>query len=190
MTKLRVAVHVFLHVLLLGISLAALGCHSAGPFGHSVNYEPLGDEEKAAAGVREYDPVMYQRQPDEWRAKPTSFFGIVTNRGSGSGGGAYLTMTVHRLEPRNLCENANDEDSCRVTVSDRDFGIVHAIVSLRPDDDVGEHSVGIGSLVRVVGLFGQDVDPNDASPVMRATYYRHWPRYTYVTRASARNMRQ
>ena len=182
MTKLR--------ALTLGVSLALSGCHSAGPFGHSVNYEPLGDEERAAAGAREYDPVMFQRQPDDWRAKPSALFGIVTSRGSGAGGGAYLTMTVRRLEPRNLCENANDEDTCRVTVSDRDFGVVHAVVALRPEDDVGEHSVGIGSLVRVVGLFGQDVDPRDASPVMRATYYRHWPRYTYVTRASARNMRQ
>jgi hypothetical protein len=182
MTKLR--------ALMAGISIALAGCHSAGPFGHSVNYEPLGDEEKAATGAREYDPVMFQRLPDEWRAKPTALFGIVSSRGSGSGGGAYLTMTVRRLEPRNLCENANDEDTCRVTVSDRDFGIVHAVVPLRPDDDVGAHSVGIGSLLRVVGLFGQDVDPNDASPILRATYYRHWPRYTYVTRAAAQNMRQ
>jgi hypothetical protein len=174
----------------LALSLAVLGCHSAGPYGHAVNYEPLGDEEKFASAAREYDPVMFQRQPDEWRAKPTSLFGVVTNRGSGSGGGAYLTVSVRRLEPRNLCDNANDEDSCRVTVSDRDFGVVHAIASLRPEDDVGEHSVGIGSLVRVVGLFGQDLDSNDGAPIIRATYYRHWPRYTYVTKASSVNMRQ
>ena len=46
MTKLR--------ALVLGLPLALAGCHSAGPYGHSVNYEPLGDEERAVTGVREY----------------------------------------------------------------------------------------------------------------------------------------
>ena len=128
--------------------------------------------------------------PDDWRSKPSSFFGVVTSRGSGSGGGAYLTLSVRRLEPRNVCENRNDEDTCRVTVSDHDFGTAHAIVSLVPEDDVGEHSLGIGSLVRVVGTFGQDIDATDGAPILRATYYRHWPRYFYVTKASARTMRQ
>jgi len=172
------------------VSLALAGCHGAGPYGHAVNYEPLGEEETAIAGAREYDPVMFQRQPEEWRAKPTMLFGIVTVRGNGSGGGAYLTLSVRRLEPRNLCVNGNDEDSCRVTVSDKDFGVVHAVVSLRPEDNVGEHSMGIGSLVRLVGMFGEAVDTNDGAPTMRASFYRHWPRYTYVTKASAGNMRQ
>jgi hypothetical protein len=177
--------------LLVSLALFALAaCHSAGPYGHSVNYAPLSDEEKAVLGVREYDPVMFQRQPEEWRSKPSSLFGIVTNRGSGPSGGTYVTVSVRRLETRNLCDNANDEDSCRTTVSDRDFGVVHVVLPLRPDDDVGEHSLGIGSLVRAVGVFAQDVDPNDGGPILRATYYRHWPRYFYVTKASARNMRQ
>ncbi len=176
--------------ILLAVPLWALGCHSAGPYGHAVNYEPLGDEEKAVTGAREYDPVMFQRQPDEWRAKTSSLFGVVTKRDAAPGGGAYLTLSVRRLEQRNLCENANDEDTCRVTVSDADFGVVHAIVALRPEDDVGEHSVGIGSLLRVVGKFGQDLDTNDGAPILRATYYRHWPHYFYVTKSSARTMRQ
>lgn len=177
--------------LTFGLCLSA--CHGAGPYGHAVNYVPTSDEESAASGAREFDPVMFQRQPDEWRAKPTSLFGIVTNRGTaqgGTSGGAYVTLSVRRLETRNLCDNANDEDTCRVTVSDRDFGVVHAILSLRPEDDVGEHSVGIGSLVRVVGKLGQDMDPNDGSPILRATFYRHWPRAFYVTKASAEQMRQ
>jgi hypothetical protein len=165
-------------------------CHSAGLYGHSVVYEPLSDEAKAASSAREYDPVMFQRQPEQWRSKPVSLFGIVTNRGSGPGGGSYVTVSVRRVEPRNLCENANDEDTCRTTVSDRDFGVVHVILAPRPEDDVGEHSLGIGSLIRGFGTFGQDVDPNDGAPVLRASYYRHWPRYFYVTKASAQNMRQ
>jgi hypothetical protein len=176
--------------ILATMALALASCHSGGPYGHAVNYEPYGNEAAAAAGAREYDPVMFQRMPDEWRSKDTSLFGVVTNRGSAASGGTYLTLSVRRLEPRNLCENANDEDSCRVTVSDRDFGVVHAVVALPGEDDVGAHSVGIGSLMRVIGRFGQDLDPNDGAPILRATYYRHWPRFFYVTKAYSKDMRQ
>lgn len=171
----------------LALSLPA--CHSAGAYGHSPLYVPLSDEPTAVAGAREYDPVMFARQPEEWRKGTVTLLGVVTNRGS-SPGGAYLTISVRRLEPRNLCESMNDDDSCRVTVSDRDFGVVHAIISARGEDDVGPHSVGAGSLIRLVGRVGEDVDPNDGGPVLRAAWYRHWPRYFFVTKAAAREMRQ
>ncbi len=170
------------------VALAA--CHGAGQYGHAVNYAPLSDEEKALAGAKEYDPVMFQRKPEEWRGKPVSLFGVVTSRASGPGGGAYLALSVRRLEPRNLCDSNADEETCRVTVSDADFGVVRANVVLKGDDDIGEHSVGGGSLVRVIGTFGEDVDPNDGAPIMRVTYYRHWPRYFFVTKAAASQMRQ
>jgi len=175
-------------VFLLGLAVAA-GCGS-GLYDHSPMYIPLSGEEKAAANAREYDPVMYQRQPQEWHAHPTSLFGVVTNRGTGPAGGAYVTLSVRRLEPRNLCENANDQDSCRTTVSDHDFGVTHALLALAPEDDIGPHSIGIGSLLRVVGTFEESADPADGSPIVHATYYRHWPRYFFVTRSSARDMRQ
>ena len=75
-------------------------------------------------------------------------------------------------------------------MSDRDFGVVHAIVSLRGEDDVGAHSVGAGSLVRLEGRIGEGVDPNDGAPILRAEWYRHWPRYFFVTKQAAREMRQ
>jgi hypothetical protein len=168
---------------------SALGCGGGGPFGHAVNYAPYGEEEKQIAVGREYDPVMYGRQPEEWRKKPVHLFGVVTNRGT-SAGSAYVTMSVRRLEPRNLCDSNADEDSCRVTVSDAEFGVVHGMMALKGEDDVGEHSVGVGSLVRLVGNFGEDVDPNDAAPIVRVTWYRHWPRGFFVTKAAAQHMRQ
>jgi hypothetical protein len=171
-------------------ALVVCACHSPGPYGFAPAYAPLDDEERASAGSTEYDPVMFQREPDAWRKKRVALFGVVTARAPGPGGGAYLTLSVRRLEPRNLCDNGNDEDSCRVTVSDKDFGVVHALVALRPADDFGEHSMGGGSLVRIVGQFGEDLDQGDGQPVMRAEYYRHWPRAFYVTRASAIHMRQ
>ena len=177
-----------------GMALVLVGaltaCAGAGPYGHAVTYAPLGGEENAAKGARDYDPVMVQREPEKWHAAPVSLFGVVLSRTPGPGGTAYLKLGVRRLEARNLCEYATDETSCRTTVSDHDFGEVHVVVALRHEDDVGEHSVGTGSLLRVIGPLAQDPDPTDGSPVVRPTFYRHWPRYFFVTRAAAASMRQ
>ncbi|MDB4941616.1 MAG: hypothetical protein JWP97_1150 [Labilithrix sp.] len=175
--------------LALGV-VALAACHGAGPYGYSPTYTPTSEEQAAESGARAYDPVMFAREREAWRASKVTLFGVVTGRAPGPGGAAYLTLSVRKLETRNLCSNAHDEDTCRVTVSDRDFGIVHVLARLRPEDDLGERSVGIGSLVRVVGGFGQDVDPADGAPVLRTTFYRHWPRYFFVTRSSADVMRQ
>ena len=175
----------------LSVGLACLeACHGAGPYGYSAQYSPVSGEEEAVHGAREYDPIMYGREPDEWRRSKVVLFGVVTGRAPGPGGAANVTLSVRRLAPRNLCSNKNDEDTCRVTVTDKDFGVVHALVALSPEDDTGEHSVAAGSLVRVVGKFGEDVDPTDAAPIMRATFYRHWPRHFFVTNAAADLMRQ
>ncbi len=179
----------------LAIAMASLlafvaGCHGAGPYGHSPKYAPLDEETAAAAGAREYDPVMVQRQPDEWRTGKTTLFGVVLGRTAGPSGQALLKLGVRRLELRNLCDNANDDDSCRVTVSDKDFGVVWALVMLHGEDNVGPHAVGLRSLLRVVGAIGQDVASADGNPVLRASWYRHWPAMFYVTSASARDMRQ
>lgn len=176
-------------LLLCALSLVA-GCRSGGPYGHAPRYEALSDEERAVAGAREYDPVMYGREPDKWKSGRSTFFGVVTARAPGAGGGAYLTVSVRRLEPRNLCANGNDEDTCRVTVSDKDFGVAHVHVRLVGEDDVGDKSVGVGSLVRVVGRFDQAADGGDGAPVLRADFVRHWPRHFYVTQSSAEHMRQ
>jgi hypothetical protein len=168
--------------------LALAACGSGGPYGHSRIYSPLDDEETATAQATEYDPVMAQRMPDRWKGKPVSLFGVVVKRSEGSGGAALVKLSMRALEPRNLCDTA-DEESCRVTVSDREHAVVHAMLALRPDDDIGEHSLGAGSMVRVVGSIGDDV-AEDGSPILRATYYRHWPRGFYVTSAARDHMRR
>ena len=171
-------------------SVLLLGCHGAGPYGHSPRYVELDEETTATADARDYDPVMVERQPDEWRAGKTTLFGVVQSRAAGPNGQALLKLGVRRIELRNLCDNAQDDDSCRVTVSDKDFGVVWVLASLHGEDDVGPLSVGMRSLIRVVGKIGQDVSSTDGAPVVRATWYRHWPAGFYVTRASARDMRQ
>src|SRR6185436_4247870 len=147
-------------------------------------YSPLGDEQKAIAGNQEYDSLLAERSFDKLKGKPVWLFGVVTNRGSGPGGAAYIAMSLRTLQARNLCES-EDEDTCRVTVSDREMGRVHVLASLGADDDLGEHSVGLGSLVRAVGTVTTDIDPTDGTPIIRVSYYRHWPRGFYVTTKAA-----
>lgn len=170
------------------VSLAA--CGGAGKYGHARVYVPLDAEQEALHNAKSFDPVMFHRRPLEWRNRPVSLFGVVTRRVPGPGGTDDLTLSVRRLEPRNLCEYLTDESSCRVTVGDREYATVHALVALSGEDQVGEHSVGAGSLVRVVGQFGEAVDSGDGAPVMKVSYHRHWPRYYFVTKSSARTMKQ
>src|SRR5260370_4076123 len=174
----------------LVLALIASACHGAGVYGHSPQYVEQDDEISASAGAREYDPVMVERQPDVWRKGRVVLFGVGESRSPGPGGQALLRRRVRRLERRNLCDNRDDDDSCRVTVSDKDFGVVWVLASLQGDDDVGPRSVGLRSLLRVVGTIGQDVSPSDGARVLHATWCRHWPAFYYVTRASARDMRQ
>jgi hypothetical protein len=169
---------------------AIAACHSPGPYGHAVNYAPTDDEARAADGAREYDPVMYPREPDAWRKGAVHLFGVVESRSPGPGGAAMLKLSVRRLEPRNLCENERDEDSCKVTVSDKDFGVVYALLTLRGDDDVGPRAIAPRSLVRIIGSIGQDPSPTDGAPVVRATFMRHWPAHTYALKSFAPDLRQ
>lgn len=172
----------------LALSFALLsGCSSAGPYGYSRTYSPLSAEESAAEGAREYDPVMAERDKAEWKKAKVSVFGVVTKRAEGPAGTAYVTLSVRTLEARNLCEHL-DEESCRVTVGQNEFAVLHALLKLSPSDDLGDKSLNRGSLVRVLGKLTDDVDPEDGTPVLKADYYRHWPRNYFVTTASRPDM--
>ena len=171
--------------LVLPLVLAA--CHSAGPYGFSRTYQPLSAEDSAAEGAREYDPVMAARDKEEWKKTPTSLFGVVKTRTQAKDGSAYLTLSMRTLSERNLCDDF-DEDTCRVTVSEHEHAVLHATVKLSSEDDIGPNSVGRGSLVRVIGKLTDEVDAEDGAPVLRASYYRHWPRNFFVTTADANHM--
>jgi hypothetical protein len=170
---------------LLGVS----ACHSAGPYGYSRSYTPLDAEASASDNSREYDPVMANRLPHEWLGKDLDLFGIVLQRGEGRDGLADLTLSMRRLAPRNLCE-AGEEDTCRVTVSDREMTRVHALVKLANADDVGEQRLQPRSLVRIVGRLEDQPNKDDGSPVFLVSYYRHWPPDYYVTEQARSYMRR
>ena len=178
-----------MRLLLLVLASSCLAaCHSAGPYGHSRTYSPLSAEESAAQSSTDYDPVMAERMPQKWRGKRVSLFGVVTARDSGDSGSEDLKLSVRTLAPRNLCESA-DEDSCRVTVSEREHAVVHVMVKLESKDAIGRYSVAPGSLVRVIGEVTDNVD-KDGSATIRGAYYRHWPRNFFVTTAAREDMRR
>jgi hypothetical protein len=171
------------------LPLFGLACHSAGPYGHSRVYSPIDAERGAVAKATEYDAKAFERSPEKWRDRPIWLFGVVTNRGTGPGGAAYVAVSIRSLQLRNLCDQ-DDEDTCRVTISEREYGKLNLLLKLAPEDDQGELSLGSGSLVRVVGAIGQDSDPVEGTPIMRVSFYRHWPRGYFVTTKAAGVMRR
>jgi hypothetical protein len=170
--------------------IALVACHSAGPYGHAVSYEPLKDEAAAATEAQELDPVMVRRFPQRFRDKPLSVFGVVVERAAGPNGLIKVTLSQRRILKRNLCENMNDEDSCRVTVTDQEFAVLQALVRLGPDDEGGALPVMPGSLLRLVGTLDAAPAKEDGAPVLRAKYYRHFPPQTYRTDSFSGVMRQ
>ena len=176
-----------MHRAALVLALVSFGCGSAGPYGHSRAYQPLSAEDSAAEGAREYDPVMAERDKADWKKGTVSLFGIVKSRTAAKDGGAYVALSMRTLSDRNLCDDF-DDDTCRVTVSEHEHAVLHATLKLSSEDDIGQNSVGKGSLLRVIGKLTDEVDPDDGTPVLRASYYRHWPRNFFVTTADAAHM--
>lgn len=168
--------------LLRGAALAMLlGC-AGSPYGHAPRYVPLDREDAIVATARPYDAAAAQRGGPDPTTRRVALFGVVESRAAGPGGQALLKLSVRSLEPQNQCARSGDDDSCRVTVSEKDFGAVWAMVELRADDDVGPRAVGQRSLMRIVGTVGQDVGPSDGAPIVRALWYRHWPGQEYLSR--------
>lgn len=171
--------------------LVGLGCGGAA-YGASRVHVPTPDERAALVGAEEYDPVMLERLPDEWKSKRITLFGVVLSREAvpGEPSLVHLALSYRTLEDRNHCSGPSDS-TCRTTVGDVEQGRVHAWVRLSsPADEVGRDAVAPGSLVRVIGGLHAEADRDDGKPIVRATYYRHWPRGAWVTSAAADRTRR
>jgi len=167
---------------------AIVACSSTSKYGHAPDYAPLDDEAAATRGATDYDPVMALRMPEQWGSTPVRLFGVVKRGTPGPGPDTTLMLSVRTLAPRNLCDNETPE-SCRVTVSDREFDTIRAVVRMPAEQLTGDEGLGSGSLVRLVGKLEPDPErPNH--PLMRATWHRHWPSGFYVTEASRSSMRR
>jgi hypothetical protein len=167
-----------------------LGCGGAGRFGYSRSYIPLGDERtwiERAQTDAVYDEV--RRMPEQYQGRTLAFFGVVRTVGAVERGVVRVTLEIRTHQERHLCEDETDR-SCRVTVSARDGGPFTALVTLRDDDLDGENRVQVFSLLRVFGTLVPGAYDDQGGPVVRAEFYRHWPRGEYVTTDAASQMRR
>ena len=162
-------------------SLAA--CHGAGSYGYSAQYAPASGEEEAVKGGREYDPVMYQREPEEWRGRRPSLFGVVTGRAPGPGGSglphaqrAPPRAAQPLLERQRRGHLPRHRERSRLRRGPRDRR------RSAPTTTSGEHSVGGGSLVRVVGTVRRGRRPGRR----RADHARHLTTATGHATSSSR----
>lgn len=173
------------------LSLALAHCGGAGRYGYSRAYSPLDAEETWIARAQTdavYDDV--RRMPEEYRGRTLSFFGVVTAVTPGRGAEpTRVALQIRAHQERHLCDDETDR-SCRVTVSARDGGPFTAVVALRPDDVDGENRVQVFSLLRVFGQLVPGEYDAQGGPVLRADFYRHWPRGEYVTTAASAAMRR
>lgn len=173
-----------------GLAVAAiLGCGGAGRYGYARTYSPLDAEAswvERANNDAVYDEI--RRTPAQFQGQTLSLFGVVTGVES-TREGQRVALQVRTHQERHLCQEET-EASCRVTVSERDGGPFTATLTLRPEDLQGENRVQVYSLLRVFGSVVAGQYDDRGGPVIRADYYRHWPRGEYVTTAAASAMRR
>lgn len=124
--------------------------------------------------------------PYEYKDKEIAWFGVVENLSDLADGQTLLTIAVRAHQARHLCKDEY-EDSCRVTVSQTSTGKFVTRLALKKDEKSGKERIWVGSLLKVYGHTTGDFDEN-GDPVIATTYYRHWPRGTYVTTAQREAM--
>jgi hypothetical protein len=173
----------------LVILTTVASCGGGGQYGYAHEYEPLSEEEDLfeTAETANYEDV--RRDPDAYQSKLISWFGVVTgvttDRMTGK---VKVAMDLRFHQERHLCYDQFDS-SCRVTISERSGGPFTAIIELRPEDASGENRLYEGSLLRVYGKTIGEFD-DQGGPILEASYYRHWPRNTFVTTALQSKMRR
>lgn len=167
-----------------------LGCASAGRYGYAREYVYLPDER--AYGERADETAVYdevRRFPERFNDRLISWWGIVTDVELSSNGPARVTMQLRTHQARHLCADET-ETSCRVTINERDGGSFTALITLAPEDQVGENRVQPFSLLRVYGTVIPGEYNREGGPILRVQYYRHWPRGQYVTSSAASVLRR
>ncbi|MDH5672329.1 MAG: hypothetical protein OEZ06_09280 [Myxococcales bacterium] len=171
------------------LGVGPVACGGGNPYGYAPEYAPLSEEEPHfERGVAlSYEEV--RRNPAGFADRDLAWFGVVTGiESKGASGEAIVALELRTHQPRHLCSDQFDS-SCRVTVSATGGGPFSALLTLRPEDRGGRDRVYEGSLLKVYGRVTPDFDDN-GGPILRADYYRHWPRNTYVTPGHRRAMRR
>lgn len=176
----------FWSVLLCSLCWAA--CGGSGNYNFARSYEPLRAEKshyKSAQAVP-YEDV--KRDPNGFRSEEIGWFGVVQGVRDLGDGRTRLSLALHAHQERHLCRDQS-ASSCRLTIAERDLGPFTADLTLKPEEKQGPDRVWVGSLLKIYGhASGEYAD--DGGPVLNVTYYRHWPRGTFVTTADRASMRR
>ncbi|MBN1655830.1 MAG: hypothetical protein JXA30_18840 [Deltaproteobacteria bacterium] len=174
----------------VGIILFAIfaSCGSGNQYGYAREYEPLSEEEDFFEKAETVNYEDLRRDPEAFKGKLVSWFGLVTNVEKDRTGKARVSLDLRFHQDRHLCFDQFDS-SCRVTISERSGGPFTAILDLRAEDAGGEGRLYEGSLLRVYGRANGDFD-EQGGPILVTRYYRHWPRNTFVTTALQTKMRR
>ena len=174
---------------MLGASLVLSACASAGPYNFARNYQPLSAEKphfKASETPVSLEEV--KRDPNGFRDRELGWFGVVTAIGDASHGKTRLELSLRAHQERHLCADESSK-SCRLTVSERDLGTFTVDLPLGPEQKEGKDRVWFGSLLKVYGRPTGEYD-DEGGPIIDVSYFRHFPRGTYVTTASKSAMRR
>ena len=172
------------------VFLATLAsCGGSGQYSYAREYEPLSEEEDLFEKAETVNYEDVRRDPEAYKTKLVSWFGLVTGVTTDrTTGKAKVSMDLRFHQERHLCFDQFDS-SCRVTISERSGGPFTAIIELRPEDASGENRLYEGSLLRVYGKPNGEFD-DQGGPILVASYYRHWPRNTFVTTSMQSKMRR
>jgi hypothetical protein len=170
------------------ISCFVAGCGGGGAYGYARTYAALGEEqaylERAVeASFEEVRRTRPEEQPF------LSWFGVVRAVEDAGGGRVRVSLSLRAHQERHLCRGP-EEDTCRVTVSERELGTFTALFTARPEDlREGTGRLQTGSMLRLYGTATAETDAG-GGPVIEVEWYRHWPPSTYVTTASRGSMRR
>jgi hypothetical protein len=154
-------------------------CGGAGPYGYARLYKPLVSERSHFENAEELPYEQVKTSPYDYKTNEITWFGVVESLNELPDGRTELALAVRVHQARHLCKDEY-EDSCRVTVSASSTGKFIARLKLKAEEKTGKERVWIGSLLKIYGHPTGDYDDH-GDPVIDTTYYRHWPRGTYVT---------
>jgi hypothetical protein len=177
-----------MRLLIAFAALMLFGCAS-NPYGYAPTYEALSDEEPYMESGIEQSYEDVRRDPSTHQSDLLAWFGTVDDVKAVPGSNRVLVaMSLHFHQDRHLCTDQFDS-SCRVTISEKTGGPFSALLELHAEDKSGRDRLYGGSLVKVYGHVTPEYDER-GGPIIKADYYRHWPRGNYVTTTRASNMRR
>ena len=171
------------------LSLAFAGAACGGNnYGYAREYVPTDDEEPFYEKAADVSYEEVRRDPQSYAQRLLGWFGVVSDVRRAPDGTVVVALDMRFHQPRHLCSD-EFESSCRVTISEREGGPFSTTLRLRGEDVGGSTQLNVGSLVKVYGMPTGEFDSR-GGPLIKASYYRHWPHGAYVSTSGAVNMRR